>query len=379
MGWDGDRAGASDAARGSASRGTSVRESDYSWLPSRMLPMLPNARTEKYVSCPSFRQVRFAFCRVENLLGFDLGAFLLLPLKCTHLVPAKAPLPEVAIFNQNQAAAEKRRAARKVQHKKCQIAKRDRNDDCNKRRKAGELGVSSDEDPSPEPSWSGDVASAAVDWSNMSGSSSSSPLHGAEVSSSRRPREAGATRSWGRAHVRRLPLPEWAFGRHAPVQRPTGRALPSHQDLRPVRSIPLGGQRSVRCLSASSTTVRIARTLTPCRGAGHRGRSLDSTSTPSAAPVAKPSAAPRRLRSLLIQGGRAPDVHVPLIAGGGHGPTPAVAEAGETAPERMGENVSAVEAADRSREAPEMADSRRAVPEQGRSSPPLGRACRIAR
>jgi hypothetical protein len=50
-----------------------------------------------------------------------------------------------------------------VQHKKHQIAKRDRNDDRNKRRKAGEQGVSSDEDPSPEPSWSSDVASAAVD------------------------------------------------------------------------------------------------------------------------------------------------------------------------------------------------------------------------
>jgi hypothetical protein len=97
-------------------------------------------------------------------------------LKCAHLVPAKAPLPEEAVFNQNQAAAEKRRAARKAQHKKCQIAKRDRNDDRNKRWKAGEQGVSSDEDLSPETSWSGDVASASTDQSNMSGSSSSSPL-----------------------------------------------------------------------------------------------------------------------------------------------------------------------------------------------------------
>jgi hypothetical protein len=50
----------------------------------------------------------------DDLLGFDLGAFLLRQLKCAHLVPAKAPLPEEAIFNQNQAAAEKRRAARKA-------------------------------------------------------------------------------------------------------------------------------------------------------------------------------------------------------------------------------------------------------------------------
>jgi hypothetical protein len=37
---------------------------------------------------------------------------------------------------------------------------------------------------------------------------------------------------------------------------------------------------------------------------------------PSAVPTPEPSAAPRRLQSLLIRGGGAPDVHVPLIAGG---------------------------------------------------------------
>jgi hypothetical protein len=46
-----------------------------------------------------------------------------LELKCTHLVLAKAPLPEEAIFNWNKATAERRRAARKVQHKERQIAK----------------------------------------------------------------------------------------------------------------------------------------------------------------------------------------------------------------------------------------------------------------
>jgi hypothetical protein len=56
-----------------------------------------------------------------------------------------------------------------------------------------------------------------------------------------------------------------------------------------------------------------------------RWRSSDSASTPSVAPVAEPSAAPRCLQSLLIQGGGAPDVHVSLIVGGGHGPTSAVA------------------------------------------------------
>jgi hypothetical protein len=111
-------------------------------------------------------------------------------LKCAHLVPAKAPLLEEAIFNRNKAMVEKWRAARKAQHKKRQITKRDRNDNRIKRRKVGELGVSSYEDPSPEPSWSGNTASAAVDWSDMSGSSSSSPPCGAEVSSSRQPQAA---------------------------------------------------------------------------------------------------------------------------------------------------------------------------------------------
>jgi hypothetical protein len=117
--------------------------------------------------------------------------FLLLQLKYAHLFPAKAPLPEEAIFNQNQAVVKRRRAARRAQHKKRQITKHNRNDDLNKRRKAGEQGVSSDEDLSLEPLWSGDVTSIAVDWSNMSGSSSSSPLRGAEVSSSCWPWEAG--------------------------------------------------------------------------------------------------------------------------------------------------------------------------------------------
>jgi hypothetical protein len=116
-------------------------------------------------------------------------------LKCGHLVPTKAPLPEEAIFNLKQAATERRRVACKVQHKKRQIAKRDRNDNRIKRQKVGKLDVSSNEDPSPEPSWSGDVASAAVDWSNMLGSSSSSPPLGAEVSSSRQPQAAVCDKS----------------------------------------------------------------------------------------------------------------------------------------------------------------------------------------
>jgi hypothetical protein len=76
-------------------------------------------------------------------------------------------------------------------------------------------------------------------------------------------------------------------------------------------------------------------------------------------------AEPWRLQSLLIRGGKAPDVHVSLVAGGGHGPAPVVAEARGTAPERTGESVAAVEAAGQSVAAPETGGPRRAAPEQG--------------
>jgi hypothetical protein len=179
----------------------------------------------------------------EDLLGFDLGVFLLRQLKCAHLVPAKAPLPEEVIFNQNQAAAEKRRAVRKAQHKKRQIAKRDRNNDRNKRQKAGETDVYSDEDPSPKASWSGDVASATIDWSNMSGSSSLSPTRGTEVSSSRRPREAGHDKTVGSSS--RLAAPHAHVGLRSIRSRtaPSGTGTPEphrsapHQINSPRRSV----------------------------------------------------------------------------------------------------------------------------------------------
>jgi hypothetical protein len=79
--------------------------------------------------------------------------------------------------------------------------------------------------------------------------------------------------------------------------------------------------------------ARTAPTLTPCRGVdlGEDRR----------------SAAPRRLQSLLIRGGGAPDVHMSLADGGGHGPALAATEAGGSAPERTGESVTVIEAAGR--------------------------------
>jgi hypothetical protein len=88
-------------------------------------------------------------------------------------------------------------------------------------------------------------------------------------------------------------------------------------------------------------------------------------STPSAPQAAKSGTALRRLQSLLIRGGGAPGVNVSLVAGGGQGPTPAVVGAGGSAPERTGEQVAAVEVADRSGAAPESAGPKRAAFELG--------------
>jgi hypothetical protein len=81
--------------------------------------------------------------------------------------------------------------------------------------------------------------------------------------------------------------------------------------------------------------------------------------------VAEPSVTSRRLQSLLIRGSGALDVHMSLVAGGGQGPAPGVAEAGGTAPEHMGESGAAAEATGRSGAAPKTAGPRRTVPEQG--------------
>jgi hypothetical protein len=66
-------------------------------------PDAPQCGNIEVCKLPIFSASSIRLLSWEDLLGFDLGAFLLLQLKCAHLVPAKAPLPEEAIFNQNQA------------------------------------------------------------------------------------------------------------------------------------------------------------------------------------------------------------------------------------------------------------------------------------
>jgi hypothetical protein len=243
--------------------------------------------------------------------------------------------PEEAIFNRNKAAAKKRRATRKAQHKKCQIAKRDCNDNRIKRRKAGEQGVSSDEDPSPEPSWSGDVASAAVYWSDMSGSSSSLTPRDTEVSSLRQPQAAVRDKTVG-SSSRQAARPTREDQRTVcPRVAPSGTGASESQRSAPRQADPLSRSEE-RPASARQLYDGFDRPDSDfLQRRRSRGKSSDSVSTPSAPRAAELSAAPRRLQSLLIRGSGAPDVHVSLVAGGDHSPTPAVAEAGGQPPSKQ--------------------------------------------
>jgi hypothetical protein len=101
---------------------------------------------------------------------------------------------------------------------------------------------------------------------------------------------------------------------------------------------------------------------------------------PSTPQAVDSGAAPRRMQSLLIRGGGAPDVHVSLVAERGQSPTPAVAEAGGSAPERAGERIATVDATHRNGAAPKSAGSKHAAPEQGskRVAPDQGSSNRPA-
>jgi hypothetical protein len=81
----------------------------------------------------------------------------------------------------------------------------------------------------------------------------------------------GATRLLAKARSRRLARPESTSRWPAPARCPTGRALPSRSDLRPIKLISREGRRSGRHLPASSMTSPTASTPTPCRGAGRGG------------------------------------------------------------------------------------------------------------
>jgi hypothetical protein len=186
----------------------------------------------------------------------------------------------------------------------------------------------------------------------------------------------GATRLCGRARVRRLPLPEWVFGRTAPVQRLAGWALPSRQDLRLVKSIPPGDWRSVLVPVHQLYDGSDRPDSDSLQRRRSRGRSSDSTSTPSAVPVVDPSTAPQCLQSLLIRGG---GCSCAPYRRRGPSSNPDRSGGRRDSPKRMGENVAVVEAADRAEKRPRQWTQVAPYPSRARSALPLSRACLIAR
>jgi hypothetical protein len=192
-------------------------------------------------------------------------------LKCTHLIPAKAPLPEEAIFNRNKAVAERQCATCKAQHKERQIAKRDRNDNRIKKRKAGERGVSSDEDPSPEPSWSGDTPNAGGLERDV-GVVLVIPHRTTQVSSSWRPQTAARDKNVGsssRQAARPAREDQQTIHRRMAPSR-TGASEAQRAASR--QADPRGGWRSDRLPSANFLMALTDPTRIPCKGVG-RGRS----------------------------------------------------------------------------------------------------------
>jgi hypothetical protein len=130
-----------------------------------------------------------------------------------------------------------------------------------------------------------------------------------------------------------------------------------------VESTRPGGQRSKcrhlfdgsDCLDADSLQRRPS-----------RARSTSSVSTPSAPQEADSGAAPRRLQSLIIQGGGAPDIQVSLAAGGLQEPTSAMAEVGRIAPEQPRERSATIKAAGRKVAAPESVGTKRVASSRAR-------------
>jgi hypothetical protein len=217
-------------------------------------------------------------------------------------------------------------------HKDQEIAKRDWNDDRIKRRKAGERGVSSNEDPSPETAWRGDEPNVAVDWSDMSGSSTQSPPRAVEVTSSWQPEPATHEKSVGSSSrsVAR-PVREDQRATHSRMAPCGSGASEVRRD--PPRRVDLPMRPEEHKPSPRHLFDGFDRLDTDSlQRHPSRARSTSSTSTPSTPQGADSGAAPWRLQSLIIQGGGAPDVQVSLPAGGGQGPASDAAEVGKDSP-----------------------------------------------
>jgi hypothetical protein len=105
----------------------------------------------------------------------------------------------------------------------------------------------------------------------MSGSSSSSPPRGTEVSSSRQPAVTRRDKTVSSSSRQAARPAQRTRGRSALARCPAGRAPPRCKDPRPAKPTPRDGRRSGRRPLASFTTAPTVPTLTPCRDVDRGG------------------------------------------------------------------------------------------------------------
>jgi hypothetical protein len=148
----------------------------------------------------------------------------------------------------------------------------------------------------------------------------------------------GATRLWARARVKWLALPERSSRRSGLTWRPAG----GHLRVAEIRTPPNRPSRRSEEWPASACQLYDGSDRPDSDSLQRRrsrGKSSDSASTPSAPQEAEPGAAPRCLQSLLIRGGGVSNVHMSLITGGGHSPTPGCRGGQGVSPPRAGEGA----------------------------------------
>jgi hypothetical protein len=286
------------------------------------------------------------------------------------LVPAKAPLPEEVIFNRNHAAAEKRRAARKTQHKNARSPSAIETTTTSRGGRRGSVA-------SPLMKihrWSrrGAATLPARRWIGVRCRCRPcrrllAPQKCRHHGGRRWPR---AIRMWARARDKQLALPEKISGPSVPARSPAGRAPRVAKCHAPPSCPPeaVGGAAISRSPTLRWSGLSRLRLLAEASVTGEvDGLCVDTERAAGSGSRCRPAA----LAVVTYPGRQSPGRSRVPHHRWGQGPTLAVAEAGGSAPVRSGERVAAVEVAVWSGAAPELAGSKRAAAEQGSSVRPV--------
>jgi hypothetical protein len=212
-----------------------IGRATYSWPPSRMLPMLPNAGTKKFVICLSSRPVSLAFCRgkifsdltlVHSCRGSGSAPTSFRPRRLSRRKQSSTRTR----LRQRRGALHVRRSIRSVRSPSA--IKTTTTTRGKRRGRRASLPMRT-----RRPSRLGAVMSLARRLTGATCRGRPRHRHPEALNCHRRAgrERRSTTRLWAQAHVRRLLLHVWACGLPAPVQHPAEQALPSRRDPRPVR------------------------------------------------------------------------------------------------------------------------------------------------